>query len=151
MGGGEYLSSQAYKCINESGETTHKKTACVNARQEEILEHKTQNQKNDAKVPGNGKDDEKYMADIRKRLDAYGERALERQKSSAEEAIKGGYAVAGMSKSQVRKAMGEPTSVMGPDYSMGTSSETWIYEQPDITQFVFFTGGKVTSMSGHLY
>ena len=84
--------AKLYKCINESGETTYRQTACVNAEQEEILQHKSKNQKGDAhngELPENRKDDAKYMADIRKRLDAYGERALQRQKSSPEEAIKG--------------------------------------------------------------
>ena len=83
-------------------------------------------------------------------MDAYGDEALKRMKSSPEEAIAGGYAVAGMTKSQVRTAMGEPSSVMGPDYSTGAASETWTYDVPGKTEFVFFTSGKVTSMSANL-
>jgi len=146
--------AKLYKCVTENGATTYKQTPCVNAEQEKVLEHKTGNRKRetrDAKLPENREVDEKYMTDIKERLSVYGDRALKRQKSSPEEAVKGGYAVAGMTKSQVKTAMGEPTSVSGPDYSTGTASETWIYEQPGITEFVFFRNGKVTSMSGNLY
>ena len=90
------------------------------------------------------------MAEIRKRMDTYGDEALKRMKSSPEEAIAGGYAVAGMTTSEVRTAMGKPGSVMGPDYSTGAVSETWTYEVPGKTEFVFFRNGKVTSMSAHL-
>lgn len=146
--------AKLYKCISESGDTTYKQSPCANAEQEKVLEHKKEKRNREApnaKAPESQEVDKNYMADIKKRLSVYGDRAMERMKSSPEEAIKGGYAVAGMTKSQVRTAMGEPTSVSGPDYSMGAASETWTYEQPGLTEFVFFESGKVTSMSGNLY
>jgi len=153
--------AKLYKCVSESGETTYKQIPCTNAKQQKVLEHKTRaDRKHDAeargkdaheaKLPENQKDRDTYMAEIRKRLDAHGDEAQKRLKSSPEQAIEGGYAVAGMSKSEVRTAMGEPSSVMGPDYSTGAASETWTYEVAGKTEFVFFSSGKVTSMSAHL-
>ncbi len=144
--------AKLYKCVSESGATTYKQTPCADAKQQKVLEHNTgAGVSPEAKAPENQQGQEAYMAGIRKRLDVYGAEALRRMKSTPEEAIEGGYAVAGMTKSQVRTAMGEPTSMMDPDYSMGPVSETWIYETPSMTEFVFFRGGKVTSMSGNLY
>jgi hypothetical protein len=154
--------AKLYKCVSESGATTYKQTPCADTKQQKVLKHNTQASRSpegntkgkdspEAKAPENQQDQEAYKASIRKRLDVYGAEALRRMKSTPEEAIEGGYAVAGMTKSQVRTAMGEPTSMMDPDYSMGPVSETWIYETPSMTEFVFFRGGKVTSMSGNLY
>jgi hypothetical protein len=154
--------AKLYKCVSESGATTYKQTPCADAKQQKVLEHNTGaggspeadsrgKDSPEVKAPENQQGQEAYMAGIRKRLDVYGAEALRRMKSTPEEAIQGGYAVAGMTKSQVRTAMGEPTSMMDPDYSMGPVSETWIYESPSMTEFVFFRGGKVTSMSGNLY
>ncbi len=153
--------AKLYKCVSESGATSYKQTPCSDARQQKVLEHKSRaDPRNDTeargkdadetKLPENQQDHDTYMAEIRKRLDTYGDEALKRMKSSPEEAIAGGYAVAGMTKSEVRTAMGEPSSVMGPDYSTGAVSETWTYEVPGKTEFVFFRSGKVTSMSAHL-
>lgn len=146
--------AKLYKCVNENGETTYKQTPCANDSQQKVLENKTENRNretHDAKLPENKRADGENMAALKKRLSEYGDRAMERMKSSPEEAIKGGYAVAGMTKSQVRTAMGGPTSVFGPDYSAGAASEMWTYERPGLTESVFFTSGKVTSMSGNLY
>jgi hypothetical protein len=146
--------AKLYKCVNENGKTTYKQTQCVNARQDKVLEYKSANGKRQAhntKPPDNQENGGKYKTTLSKRLDAYGEKALERQKSSTEQAIKGGFAVAGMSKSEVQTAMGKPTSATGPDYSSGSASETWIYELPGKTEFVFFARGRVTSMSANLY
>ena len=154
--------AKLYKCVSESGETTYKQTPCINAKQQKVLEHKTQADRrheakargkdaHEAKLPENQEDRETYMAGIKKRLDAYGDEAQKRLKSSTEQAIEGGFAVAGMTKSEVRTAMGEPSSVMGPDYSTGAVSETWIYETPTKTEFVFFRSGQVTNTSAHLY
>jgi hypothetical protein len=58
-----------------------------------------------------------------------------------------GKVVAGMTASQVRSILGEPTSSQTQDGEAG-SQETWTFRKDGSTQTVQFKGGQVTRVTG---
>ena len=149
--------AKLYKCVNASGETTYKQTPCADRKQEKVLVHKTPEERRQEAWEArqrqidqeNMERLEKSREDARLRAEQHRAQLQDNRQKRIEAAIDGGYTVVGMSKEEVRMALGEPTSISIPTASMGRATELWVYRTRTKTDYVHFERGQVVSKSGH--
>ena len=149
--------AKLYKCVTATGETTYKQTRCASVRQEKVLEHETLAERRQRASEVNRRkmqmEKEEHTARLNEEAEArseqYHAQLQESRQKRVAAAIDGEYTVTGMSKKEVRMALGDPTSVSIPNSSMGRATELWVYRTRHKTDYVNFENGRVVSKSGH--
>ncbi len=150
--------AKLYKCVNAGGETTYKQSPCVDDKQQKVLEHKSAAERRKETDDKRRREmQEQQMArrkknneEARARAEQHRARLQDSRRNRIEAAIAGGYTVTGMSKEEVRLALGSPTSISLPrGSSMGRVTELWVYKARKKTDYVHFEDGRVVSKSGH--
>lgn len=150
--------AKLYKCVSATGQITYKQSRCVDDKQEKVLDHKSDaERRQEAQEKEHRRMEEEQAArlkmgneEAKARAEKHAAGMQQSRQQRVEAAIDGGFTVTGMSKDEVRMALGDPTSISVPTgSSMGVATELWVYRARDKTDYVHFMSGRVVSKSGH--